>query len=96
MLAAAGQAQVARLTEKMRYRNNAAIYDMMPQGAERIRALLRFKNYDGTLDEFCKEMRERAENFSRVQRAKSTFMIVIVLVCTAPMTVLEHSLGVVI
>ena len=46
--------------------------DMMPQGDERIRAPLRFKNYDGTLNEFCAR---RCESERKVSRVRSEFRI---------------------
>ena len=73
MLASAGQVQVARLTEKLRYRDNKLIKLMFPDGAHFLgQAPLRFRDFDGSMEDFCSQVRSTAESFARAQRCNST------------------------
>ena len=72
LLAVAAQAQQARLTEKKRWRDNARIDDMMPDGAhEATGEVARLKDHKGDVAAYCAATRRTAQGFAKMQRATS-------------------------
>ena len=73
VLVVAAQEQQARLVEKKRWRNNAMIDDMMPDGVhEATGHVTLLKEHGGDVGAYCAAIRSVSRGFVKLQRATST------------------------